>query len=160
MHPSAQHRYSLFAYEHKIKGSGAPGNRACINGNITVQWCDIPGWELARSTKREHTAGHLMRHVGVGAEDQRSGCSENDVRARKQLTVLCLMPQGKQDQWPNGTEPAVAKSNFVTSSDKGRGKGLWSTAEQKATSRSGQTQTAAPTSRMYDFVLTELTKKL
>jgi len=37
MHPSAQHRYRLFAYEHKIKGYGAPGNRTYINGNITVQ---------------------------------------------------------------------------------------------------------------------------
>lgn len=124
------------AYEHQIKGSGAPGNHSYINGNVPVQWCDIPGWELAWSTKREHTAGRdfpgwccfWRESRGVGAQ-----------RTRLSQSLLRLDSEGKEDPGA-GTEPVTARRNFVTSADKGREKEPCRTASQRATPRSGHPQ--------------------
>lgn len=95
------------AYEHQIKGSGAPGNPTAMNGNVPVQWCDIPAWELAWSTKRELTAGHPIVQVGVDSSER----------------AEWVLRGGKQDLGL-GTEPVMARRSLVTSAGKGnQGKG-------------------------------------
>lgn len=114
MHPSAVHRYRQLCIWAPDKGIWSTRNDAYINENVPVQWCDIPGWELAWRTNREHTAGPwLSRLVLFLKREQRSGCSENNAEA-KPAQLLCLDSKGKQGA---GTEPLMTSSSLVTSAD-------------------------------------------
>lgn len=109
------------AYEHQIKGSGAPGNPTAMNGNVPVQWCDIPAWELAWSTKRELTAGHPIVQAGVDSSERAEWVLREANRTRD---------WAQSPSWPGGAWSHLQAREI-------REKEPWRTAAQRATSRPG-----------------------
>lgn len=73
-------------------------------------------WHEAQkgNTQQGTLLGRLVLLVKI-----RRGGIQKTKEPESLLAMFCLESESKQDQWPNSTEPIMAKRNLVTSSDKG-----------------------------------------